>query len=113
MTTPLLDATTAARFAETALANVVASGRLTAIVKKLNPAVVLISGCQDNQTSMDGDHNGAFTEQLLRVWSQGTFTGNYGSFHARIKAALPPTQSPNLFALGKAGTFLAQTPFTV
>ena len=98
---------------DTALANVSASGRLAAIVKSFKPAVVLISGCQDNQTSMDGDHNGAFTEQLLRVWSQGGFTGNYGSFHARIRAALPPTQSPNLFALGKAGTFLAQTPFTV
>jgi len=98
---------------DTALANVSASGRLAAIVKSFKPAVVLISGCQDNQTSMDGDHNGAFTEQLLRVWSQGGFTGNYGSFHARIKAALPPTQSPNLFALGKAGAFLAQTPFTL
>ena len=98
---------------DTALANVAASGRLTAIVKNFNPAVVLISGCQDNQTSMDGDHNGAFTEQLLRVWSQGAFSGNYGSFHARIKAALPPTQSPNLFTLGKAGAFLAQTPFTL
>ena len=98
---------------DTALANVAASGRLTAIVKDFKPSVVLISGCQDNQTSMDGDHNGAFTEQLLRVWSQGAFTGSYGSFHGRIKAALPPTQSPNLFTLGKAGTFLAQTPFTL
>ena len=98
---------------DTALANVAASGRLTAIVKNFKPAVVLISGCQDNQTSMDGDHNGAFTEQLLRVWSQGAFTGSYGSFHARIKAALPPTQSPNLFTLGRAGAFLAQPPFTV
>src|SRR6185369_8160426 len=42
---------------DAALAQVAASGRLTAIVKKFNPAVVLISGCQDNQTSMDGDHN--------------------------------------------------------
>ena len=98
---------------DTALANVTASARLTAIVKDFKPAVLLISGCQDNQTSMDGDHNGAFTEQLLRVWSQGAFTGNYGSFHARIKAGLPPTQSPNLFTLGQAGTFLAQTPFTL
>ena len=98
---------------DTALANVAASARLTAIVKDFKPAVLLISGCQDNQTSMDGDHNGAFTEQLLRVWSQGAFTGNYGSFHARIKAGLPPTQSPNLFTLGQAGTFLAQTPFTL
>ena len=98
---------------DAALANVAASARLTAIVKNFKPAVLLISGCQDNQTSMDGDHNGAFTEQLLRVWSQGTFKGNYGSFHARIKAAMPATQSPNLFALGKAGAFLAQSPFTV
>jgi len=98
---------------DTALANVAASGRLTAIVKRFKPAVVLISGCQDNQTSMDGDHNGAFTEALLRVWNNGSFVGNYGSFHARIRASLPASQSPNLFALGKAGVFLAQEPFTV
>ena len=98
---------------DTALANVAASGRLTAIVKSFKPAVVLISGCQDNQTSMDGDHNGAFTEELLKVWNHGAFKGGYGSFHARIKAALPASQSPNLFSLGKAGAFLAQTPFTI
>ena len=98
---------------DTALANVAASGRLSAIVKKFNPAVVLVSGCQDNQTSMDGEHNGAFTEQLLKAWANGAFKGNYGSFHARIKAAMPATQTPNLFTLGKAGSFLAQAPFTV
>ncbi|MBC7730514.1 MAG: caspase family protein [Bacteriovorax sp.] len=98
---------------DTALANVAASGRLQAIVKKFNPAVVLVSGCQDNQTSMDGDHNGAFTEQVLTAWAHGAFKGNYGAFHARIKAAMPATQTPNLFTLGKAGAFLAQAPFTV
>lgn len=98
---------------DTALANVAASGRLAAIAKKFKPSVILISGCQDNQTSMDGEHNGAFTEQLLRTWSHGAFKGNYGSFHTHIKAAMPATQTPNLFTLGKAGTFLAQTPFTV
>jgi hypothetical protein len=98
---------------DTALAAVAASGRLAAIVKRFHPAVVLISGCQDNQTSMDGEHNGAFTEALLRVWDNGTFSGNYGSFHARIRASMPATQSPNLFTLGRAGNFLAQAPFTV
>ena len=98
---------------DTALSAVAASGRLTAIVRKFQPAVVLISGCQDNQTSMDGDHNGAYTESLLKVWNNAAFIGNYGNFHAQIKAGLPPSQSPNLFALGRAGTFLAQTPFTV
>ncbi len=98
---------------DAALAQVAVSGRLSAIVKKFNPRVLLISGCQDNQTSMDGDHNGAFTEQLLKVWNHGTFDGNYAQFHARIRARLPGSQSPNLFTLGAAGRFLAQKPFTV
>ncbi len=98
---------------DTALAQVAASGRLAAIVTQFNPVVVLISGCQDNQTSMDGDHNGAFTEQVLKAWANGGFNGNYGSFHALVKNAMPATQTPNLFTLGTAGTFLAQTPFTV
>ena len=98
---------------DTALANVAASARLGAIVKSFKPAVLLISGCQDNQTSMDGAHNGAFTEQLLRVWNHGKFKGNYGGFHAQIKALMPASQTPNLFALGKTGAFLAQVPFTV
>ena len=98
---------------DTALAQVAVSGRLSAIAAQFDAALILISGCQDNQTSMDGDHNGAFTEQVLNVWNQGRFGGNYASFHARVRARLPPTQSPNLFALGAAGTFLAQTPFSV
>jgi hypothetical protein len=35
---------------------------------------------------MDGEHNGAFSEQLLRVWNQGCFRGSYANFHARIKS---------------------------
>ena len=98
---------------DTALAQVGAAAQATALVGAFKPAVVLISGCQDNQTSMDGDHNGAFTEQLLKVWRNGAFSGDHAGFHARIKAAMPPSQSPNLFVLGKARAFLAQTPFQV
>jgi len=96
-----------------ALAQVAVSGRLSGIVANFKAAVILISGCQDNQTSMDGEHNGAFTEQLLKVWNQGGFQGNYANLHARIKARMPATQSPNLFTLGAAGAFLAQKPFSV
>lgn len=98
---------------DTALAQVASSGRLSAIVSRFKPAVILISGCQDNQTSMDGDHNGAFTEQLLKTWNNGAFKGNYASFHAQIKARMPASQSSNLFTLGRAGVFLAQPPFSV
>ena len=98
---------------DAALAQVGAAAHATALVGAFKPAMVLISGCQDNQTSMDGDHNGAFTESVLKVWANGAFTGNYTSFHARVRAGLPPTQSPNLFVLGDATAFLAQKPFTV
>ena len=84
-----------------------------AIAKRCKASVILISGCQDNQTSMDGDHNGAFTEQLLRVWDDGSFEGNYAQLHAAIKARMPRTQVPNLFTLGRAGRFLAARPFKV
>lgn len=97
---------------DAALAQVAVSTRLTAIVKQFEPSVILISGCQDNQFSMDGNDNGAFTEQVLRVWNNGAFQGSYAAFHARVRAGLPPSQSPNLFTLGPAAAFLKQTPFT-
>ena len=93
-----------------------AAAQAASLVGTLKACVVLISGCQDNQTAMDGAYNGAFTEQLLKVWNLGDFEGSYGSFHARIRAKLPASQSPNLFTLGPANAlsnFVAQTPFSV
>ena len=43
---------------------------------------------------MDGDHNGAFTEQLLQVWNHGAYRGTYAKFHAAIKARMAATQTP-------------------
>ena len=95
------------------LARIAVSPRLTAIAADCKASVVLISGCQDNQTSMDGDHNGAFSEQLLQVWNHGAYRGTYAKFHAAIKARMPATQSPNFFTLGPAAPFVAQQPFSV
>src|SRR5262249_54251792 len=67
---------------DSALAHVAVSARLADVAAKCKAAVILISGCQDNQTSLDGDHNGAFTEQVLAVWSKGAYRGNYARFHA-------------------------------
>jgi metacaspase-1 len=96
-----------------AAARIAVSGRLTAIAAACKASVLLISACQDNQTSIDGDHNGAFTEQLLQVWNHGAYRGTYAKFHAAIRARMPPTQSPNFFTLGPAATFVAQQPFSV
>ncbi len=98
---------------DTVLAQLAVSPRLTAIAKKFSAAAILISGCQDNQTSMDGEHNGAFTEQVLKAWNHGSYRGNYAKFHAAVKAGLPASQSPNLFTLGAAARFLRQQPFSV
>jgi hypothetical protein len=98
---------------DTMLALVATDPRVTRIVKKFKPSVILISGCQDNQTSLDGAHNGAFTEQLLKVWNSGAFKGDYVRFHGEIVAGLPSSQTPNLFPLGAAAAFLTQRPFTV
>jgi metacaspase-1 len=98
---------------DAALANVAVSNRRIAIANDCKASVLLISGCQDSQTSMDGDHNGAFTEQLLGVWNHGKYVGNYAKFYAAIKAHMPPTQVPNLFTLGPASGFVTQQPFRV
>jgi hypothetical protein len=81
---------------------------------EVGATVLLISGCQDNQLSLDGDRNGLFTQQLLAVWDGGNWTGGYAPFHKAIGARMPPTQSPNYFRAGAPDpAFDAQTPFTI
>jgi hypothetical protein len=96
-----------------ALAAVAVSTRLTKIAKRFTARAILISGCQDNQSSYDGAHNGAFTGRLLTVWNRGNFDGNYAAFHAHIKSGMPAIQTPNLFTMGPVATFMKQKPFTV
>jgi metacaspase-1 len=77
-------------------------------------SVLLISGCQDNQLSADGDFNGLFTAQMLQVWRDGAFKGNYRRFHRNIVRRMPPNQTPNYFRAGKVSPeFEAETPFTI
>jgi hypothetical protein len=82
-------------------------GEITATVR-------LISGCQDNQLSLDGTFNGLFTGTLLRVWADGRFDGTYAEFHAQILSRMPPTQSPNHIVYGTPNpAFDTQQPFTI
>lgn len=63
-------------------------------------SVILISGCQDNQTSADGLKNGLFTGTLLKVWNGGKFQGTYSELRKAVVRKMPPTQSPNYFVVG-------------
>jgi hypothetical protein len=81
--------------------------------QNVKASVLLISGCQDNQLSLDGTFNGLFTGTLLRVWNGGKFTGDHRSFHHMILSRMPPDQSPNYFWAGPVDSqFEARTPFT-
>jgi hypothetical protein len=82
--------------------------------EQVRASVLLISGCMENQLSADGDFNGLFTAQLLRVWRDGTFKGNYRRFHKQIRKRMPPDQTPNYFRAGRINKeFEAQAPFTI
>jgi metacaspase-1 len=77
----------------------------------LGASVLLISGCQDDQLSMDGMSNGLFTETLLGVWDEGRWQGDYPSFHQAIVAKMPQEQQPNLMQVGdSASGFQAEDP---
>lgn len=81
---------------------------------ELGAHVLLISGCQDNQTSADGDRNGLFTQTLRQVWDDGAFHGSYRLFWKRIVKAMPLYQSPNFFWAGApTKSFERQRPFTI
>jgi metacaspase-1 len=67
---------------------------------QVQASVLLISGCQDNQLSGDGAFNGVFTGNLLAVWQNGDFVGDYTRFHRAIVRRMPPDQTPNLFRVG-------------
>jgi len=76
--------------------------------------VILISGCQDNQLSVDLPAGGLFTQALLRVWDNGSFKGSYSRFHRYIRAQMPPTQTPNYFVVGAINhAFEHQMPFAI
>jgi hypothetical protein len=81
---------------------------------EVKATVRLISGCQDNQWSMDGPFNGLFTGTLLRVWQNGRFRGDYGRFHREIGRRMPSSQTPNHFVIGAPDPdFDGQVPFTI
>jgi hypothetical protein len=78
----------------------------------IKATVILLSGCQDNQTSRDGKKNGLFTEKLLEIYNAGNFKGNYGGLLLKILKLMPSNQTPNYAVIGKRNAmFEAGKPF--
>jgi hypothetical protein len=82
--------------------------------EKVSATALLISGCQDDELSRDGFSNGRFTEELLKVWSDGAWKGSYPDFHEAIRSGMPTEQQPNYQVVGSANAdFEHQNPFTI
>ena len=79
-------------------------------------SALLVSGCQDNQTSADGAVNGLFTEKLLRVWAlnNGHFPRGYRQLWKGIQAMMPAVQTPQFSVVGlQSPAFEAEDPFSI
>ena len=75
--------------------------------------VLLISGCRDDQLSLDGFSNGLFTENLRTVWDDGAWDGGHAEFRETIRGRMPDEQQPNYMRVGAANPeFEQQKPFT-
>jgi metacaspase-1 len=80
----------------------------------VDASVILISGCQDDEPSMEVDGHGVFTAALLEIWNGGSFRGDYPELHHAILGRMPPDQNPNYLTIGSASaSFERQVPFTV
>lgn len=80
---------------------------------KGNPTVRLLSACHENQTALDGPFNGLFTSQLLMVWRNGEFKGNYNEFFEEICKRMPSVQTPQHRISGPAQpSWDASVPFS-
>lgn len=80
----------------------------------LAASALLISGCQDNQLSQDGQFNGLFTGTFLRVWKGGLFLGDYARLHRKIVDRMPPDQTPKYYFIGASNPkFEGERPFKI
>lgn len=77
---------------------------------KIGATVGLISGCQDNQTSLDGTRNGFFTEKLLEVWDGGAFQGTLHDLRNLTARLMPATQTPHYYVVGRRNVGVLRRP---
>ncbi len=79
---------------------------------RVKASVILISGCQDNQFSYDGDDNGLFTGTLLKVYYENNSIRGYRDLRKKIVKLMPPEQTPQFLTMGAKDKFFESSePF--
>lgn len=86
------------------------------LAKDIAAGVLLLAACQDAELARElGDH-GVFTATIKRILSQRqpSAINTYKRFFKKIKATIPPVQSPHLFSYGaSAALFDTGYPFSI
>ena len=81
---------------------------------EIKATVRLLSGCQEDELSWEGKGNGRFTEALKRTYADGSFDGDYESFHRQIRQQLKDKQRPNHMVRGVPNPgYDREHPFTI
>ena len=94
--------------------HITARADLRAAKSAIKASVLLLSACQNNQTTMDGAFNGTFTDEIKTVWDGGRFPGGYEAFVTEIGNNLPASQAPGFVRIGARDlAFERQSPFTI
>ncbi len=75
---------------------------------------VILSACDDSQTTPAGDPLSLFTFNLFQVWNSGHFNGSYSQLHRAVVGRARPDATPQINVDGNAGadSRLLERPFT-
>lgn len=81
---------------------------------RLDATIFLLAACREPEVAKAGKTYSQFTQNLLQVWNNGEFDGNYKSFISKVKNKMPAFQSPQFIQLGQMNEmFYKSTPFRV
>ena len=91
-------------------------------LSNLNPTVITLAGCADNQESWDDGRNGFMTRALLDEWANGTNQRSYERFMAAVSTRVRQRtqslglkrQDPTFNVFGRSNTpFVNSTAFSL
>ena len=87
----------------------------TTVGDDLKAKLITLAACGDQEFALDGEVNGAFTAELLKVWENGEFK-NYTEFMTQIQVPFnfDGSRQHPVIQTGDAGDeFKEQKPFTI
>ena len=75
---------------------------------------ISLSACKDDEKAIPGNPFSEFTANILDVWKEGTFSGDYPVFIQKIKDLTPSVRNPQIKIDGNPKfSFLDNKPFTI